>query len=112
VIFKTGEQDTTPSGGIGVARWQAIHLKQRRPTIWVLPGSVNSSRTFLTTPKVAASAVECQSVTVKLDLDTVAVNLKQPTIAPQSVYRVAPMPLWIALITPRNLLIRRFLMNS
>ena len=29
---------------------------------------------FLTTPKVAASAVECQSVTVKCDLDTVEVR--------------------------------------
>jgi hypothetical protein len=36
-------------------------------------GSINSSRDFFATPKVAASAVQCQSVTAKRDLDTVEV---------------------------------------
>ena len=43
-------------------------------SIWVQSGSIIGSRDFLTTPKVAASAVECQSVTAKCDLDTVEVR--------------------------------------
>jgi hypothetical protein len=46
-------------------------------------GSVNNSQVFLTTPKVAASAVGCQSVTVEWHLDTVEVrssSLLVPTI--------------------------------
>jgi len=42
--------------------------------IWVQLGSNKRPSEFLTTPKVAASAVECQSVTVERDLDTVEVS--------------------------------------
>jgi hypothetical protein len=52
-------------------------------SIWTQSGSINSSLEFLTTPKVAASAVDYPSVTAKLDLDTVEVrssSLLVPTI--------------------------------
>jgi hypothetical protein len=48
--------------------------------IWVELGSINSSREFLTTPKVAASVVECPSVTAKLDLETVEVAGSSPVV--------------------------------
>jgi hypothetical protein len=55
----------------------AIRNEFVEPTIWV-QGSINSSGEFLATPKVAASAVECPSVTAKCDLDTVEVRSSSP----------------------------------
>ncbi len=49
-----------------------------RFNIWVQLGSANSSCEFLATPKVAASAVECQSVTIEEDLDTEEVDGSNP----------------------------------
>jgi len=73
----------------GCWRGQKATLKQKvlRPLphgsggqIWVRLGSNNSSWEFLATPKVAASAVECQSVTVSVDPDTAALH-QMPTAA-------------------------------
>jgi len=64
-------------------------------TIWIQSGSNNSSGNFLLTPKVAASAVECQSVTVKRDLDTVEVGLQCSFVRRQkrqALFPVCPLP--------------------
>jgi hypothetical protein len=69
------DHGTTRNQYTRTRNWQIVEM-----TIWVQPGSIKTSRKFLTTPKVAARAVGCQSVTVKRDLDGVEVWGSSPLV--------------------------------
>jgi hypothetical protein len=65
--YRTGKTHLSGADCFRIARQK---VKRRLVEIWVQLGSINSSCEFLAMPKMAASAVECQSGTGRVGLDT------------------------------------------